>query len=72
MEDKCKYCGGDDITGLIAQRMAFRPDVSFLRIKHLEEAIRNIAPWLSASLNNNSCQEYIDDCNRIFDLDNDH
>jgi len=66
----CKTCGGDDEVAKIAERMGFRPDIAFVRIKKLEKAIHNIAPWLSASLSDGTpCQEYITACNQIFELD---
>ena len=37
-----------------------------------EQAIRNITPWLSASLTSGvPCEEYIDACNKLFELDKD-
>lgn len=37
----CKTCGGDDAVAKIAEAMGFRPDVAFVRIRHLEQFIRN-------------------------------
>ena len=39
------------------------------RIKEMEAAIARIAPWLSASLDDKSCEEYLSACNAIFELD---
>lgn len=36
------------------------------KIKRLKEALTNINPWLSASIKEDSCQEYIDACNLCF------
>jgi len=46
-------------------------------IEELRAAIKAITPWLSASLSddpitgkkNNSCKEYIDACNLVFEVD---
>jgi hypothetical protein len=38
-------------------------------IEKYKIAIHDISPWLSASLNNKCCQEYIDHCDNIFKLD---
>ena len=35
----CKICGGDDEVAKIGERMGFRPDVAFARIRKLEAAI---------------------------------
>lgn len=40
-EKVCKFCGGDNVVAKIANKMGFRPDVAFLRIKKLEQFIRN-------------------------------
>jgi Mn-dependent DtxR family transcriptional regulator len=37
----CKTCGGDDEVARIAERMNFRPDIAFARVKKLERLIRN-------------------------------
>lgn len=66
----CKICGGDDGVAKIAETMGFRPDVAFVKIRRLEKAISDIAPWLSASLSDGTpCQEYIKACEQIFNLD---
>ena len=46
------------------------------KIKHLEfklkryqHAISSITPWLSASINDRCCQQYVEACNRCFDVD---
>ena len=37
----CKLCGGDNEVAKIAEAMGFRSDVAFLRIRELEQFIRN-------------------------------
>ena len=37
---ECKYCHGDQEVAEIAQKMGFRPDVAFMRIKELESAMQ--------------------------------
>jgi len=41
------------------------------RYKQMEKAIKDIAPWLSASMSNGTycCKEYILACEAIFELD---
>lgn len=39
-EFDCEYCHGDQRVAKIAKRMGYRPDVAFIRIKELEEAMR--------------------------------
>lgn len=38
-------------------------------IKKMMNAIHNIAPWLSASINDDSCKEYVAVCDEIFKID---
>lgn len=38
----CKTCGGDDAVAKIAERMGFRPDIAFARIKELEKALGDL------------------------------
>ena len=47
-----------------------------LRVKLLEyeldryqTAIKGITKWLSASINDNCCKQYVEACNRCFDVD---
>ena len=37
----CKICGGDDAVAKIAEAMGYRPDVAFVRVRKLEQFIRN-------------------------------
>lgn len=39
-------------------------------LDYCKYAIANIAPWLAASLKNDSCEEYQQACNMIFELEN--
>ena len=52
-------------------------DSLLLELKELRKAVKDIAPWLAASLgdnlitgkHNNCCKEYIEACNLIFKAD---
>lgn len=39
----CKTCGGDDQVAKIAEKMGFRPDIAFVRIKRLESLVRAVS-----------------------------
>jgi len=40
-------------------------------VDNMRAAIANIAPWLSASLDDTECKEYLNACNAIIELDKD-
>ena len=64
----CPICGGDMEVGNMAKRMGYRPDAAFARANRMQLAIDQIAPWLSASLEENVCKEYEEAVNEVLEL----
>ena len=44
----CKTCGGDDAVAKIAEAMGFRPDVAFLKVMKISEALRWALDYIDA------------------------
>jgi len=75
-ECKCRQCRhfpyGDKRCGQCNGVSLYQSIDDCEHIQALEKAIKNIAPWLSASLSDEKhspCKEYITACNAIFDAD---
>ena len=44
----CKICNGDPIIADIAQRMGYRPDVAFAKIRRLEDRLFKLGAMMEA------------------------
>lgn len=56
----CKTCGGDDAVAKIAEKMGFRPDIAFVRIKKLEPELA-----MATRIELERCLALIDDFKKL-------